>query len=95
MNGWFAGSSLFAPAKPCGQKAEGKPMRAVFAVSAVFGVCLALVALYQAIYFGWLTATPLTEGQMQRRAQYDCYAWFAIFVVASLSAIRNRTRCRQ
>ena len=43
-------------------------------------------ALYSWLYFGWLTATPLSAGQLAR-AQYDCYFWFALFVVAVLLGI--------
>jgi TRAP-type C4-dicarboxylate transport system permease small subunit len=43
-------------------------------------------ALYSSLYFAWLTATPLSAGQLAR-AQYDCYFWFALFVVAILLSI--------
>ena len=41
----------------------------------------ALLSLYGALYFGWLSATPLGAAQLQR-AQYDCKAWFWSFVVS-------------
>jgi len=43
-------------------------------------------ALYSSLYFAWLTATPISAGQLAR-AQYDCYSWFAFFVVSILSSI--------
>jgi hypothetical protein len=43
-------------------------------------------ALYSFLYFAWLTATPLSAGQLAR-AQYDCYCWFAFFVVGVLLSI--------
>jgi hypothetical protein len=61
-------------------------MKAVFVISAVFAACLALLALYSAVYFGWLTATRLTDAQL-KRAQYDCYAWFLIFVATSIGSV--------
>ena len=61
-------------------------MRAVFTISAIFGACLALIALYATVYFGWLTATPLSGPELNR-AQYDCYAWFIIFVASSVGSV--------
>lgn len=45
-----------------------------------------LLALYQALFWGWLTATPLTEAQLAR-AQYNTYFWFSMFVGFGLLAI--------
>jgi hypothetical protein len=42
--------------------------------------------LYSSLYFAWLTATPLSAGQLAR-AQYDCYSWFAYFVISILLSI--------
>jgi hypothetical protein len=42
--------------------------------------------LYASLYFAWLTAAPLSPGQLAR-AQYDCYCWFAFFVVSILLSI--------
>ena len=61
-------------------------MRAAFTVSAIFGACLALFALYETAYFGWLTATPLTEAQL-KHAQYDCHAWFFIFLATFIGTV--------
>jgi len=42
--------------------------------------------LYSSLYFAWLMATPLSASQLAR-AQYDCYSWFAFFVVSILLSI--------
>ena len=49
-------------------------------------ILVSAFALYSSLYFAWLTATPLSTGQLAR-AQYDCYFWFALFVLALLLSI--------
>jgi hypothetical protein len=41
-----------------------------------------LFALYATLYWGWLTATPLTEAQLSR-ARYNAYVWLSMFVGSS------------
>jgi len=47
-------------------------------------IVLTVYAGYEALFFAWLTATPLTADQL-KRAQQHCYAWFAIGVLSAAS----------
>ena len=47
---------------------------------------LCLLALYRAVFFAWLTATPL-DAEGLSRAQRSCYVWFAVFVASLIFSI--------
>ncbi len=54
-------------------------------------ILVSLFALYSAVFFGWLTATPLSPVQL-KRAEYDYYCWFSLFVISFLSGIAVTAR---
>jgi hypothetical protein len=74
-------------------------MRTTLILSAILATCLALYAIYAVIFFNWVVVTPLTDAEL-KRAEYELYGWFVIFVAASsgsialtvLSIVRGRRR---
>ena len=51
----------------------------VATLAIVAAAAFGLFALYCAVYWGWVTATPLTPDQLDR-ARYNAFAWFWLFV---------------
>jgi hypothetical protein len=62
-------------------------------VGIVGTLLFAFYSAYAMVYYGWLTATPLTPQQL-KRVQYDAKAWFFIlcFTLLVLTAIAFRRR---
>jgi len=46
---------------------------------------LSLFSCYSTLFWGWVTATPLTAEGL-RRAQFNTYAWFGLSLLALLVA---------
>ena len=46
---------------------------------------LAAYAAYAAIFFGWLTATPLSKAQLSQ-TQYRAEIWSAVFSISLIAA---------
>jgi hypothetical protein len=44
-----------------------------------------LFSCYAAIFWGWVTATPLEPAQVAR-AQYNTYTWFGLSVASGVAA---------
>lgn len=73
-------------------------MRLFVELSYLLAVPTALFCLYAAMFFGWLTATPLTPAQRDRAA-YDANAWFVLFIASAIapflvSAVHKWLSCR-
>jgi hypothetical protein len=49
-------------------------------------ILVSVYALYMALFFAWLTATPLSASDLVR-AQHHCYFWFWTFMVSTLADI--------
>jgi hypothetical protein len=47
---------------------------------------IGLYCLYRAVFYAWVTATPL-DAEGLSRAQRYCYSWFAIFVASVIAGI--------
>jgi hypothetical protein len=58
----------------------------LYPLGMIGAAAFSLIALYETLFWGWVTATPLTEAQLAR-AQYDAYVWFFMFVGFGLVAI--------
>ena len=46
------------------------PLRTILILSGILAMLVFLLALYKAIYFAWLTATPLDSGELVRCQLY-------------------------
>jgi heme/copper-type cytochrome/quinol oxidase subunit 2 len=53
-------------------------MKILYPLGMIAAALFSLYSCYGALFWGWITATPLTDSQRER-AQYNTYAWFAIF----------------
>ncbi len=49
-------------------------------------VLVMLYSAYATLYFGWVTATPLSPAQL-KRAQFDCGAWLTMTVICFVTAL--------
>jgi hypothetical protein len=54
-------------------------MKILYPLSIIAAAGCSAFACHTSLFFGWLTATPLSDVQ-RARAEYNAYAWFAIFV---------------
>ena len=60
--------------------------RVLCALAAFASATFSPFALYRAVFWAWVTATPLTDGQ-RVRAQCNASAWFWLFVGTVLATI--------
>lgn len=56
-------------------------IRILYPIGILSAAAFSCFACYTSIFWAWVTATPLAEGQLER-ARYNAYAWFAGFVVS-------------
>jgi hypothetical protein len=54
-------------------------MKILYPLGMIAAALFSAFSCYATLFWGWVTATPLTDSQRER-AQYNAYAWFAIFV---------------
>jgi cytochrome b561 len=48
-----------------------------YGIGIIASIALALYGAYGAVFFAWVTATPVSPANL-RRAQRDCYIWAAV-----------------
>jgi heme exporter protein CcmD len=59
-------------------------MKKALVIGFVLAAGATLLSLYSIAYFGWLTATPLSDAEA-KRVKYDFYVWTAVLVISLIS----------
>src|SRR5215210_1721507 len=65
------------------------PVRAIAWIIFVLSVFAILFCGYAFLYWGWLTATPLTPAQLAR-AQYNANVWLGLAALSLVAAVVAR-----
>jgi hypothetical protein len=65
---------------------DRRKMKTVISILCTLFWLLAAYAAYAYVYFGWLSATPLSEDQL-RRVKYDAAVWLSVFGTSIVAAL--------
>ncbi|HEV8607395.1 MAG TPA: hypothetical protein VGQ99_18815 [Tepidisphaeraceae bacterium] len=60
--------------------------RAIQIAGLVLGVLFTLFSCYSYVFWGWVTATPLTPPQL-KRAQFNAHAWLILTLLGVLISV--------